>query len=83
MFLSYIDTLDPDYRLDIDLATLNRSKLKDILYDIDVMDDFYLRLSELVLQRKITDKDRGEKIVSFRILFKPRTSLWIKLRFEL
>ena len=60
--MSYINSLDPSgYRLRLPLKHLDRRYLSDIIHDIDVMGSTYRPLSELILQRKITNKDDEEK----------------------
>ena len=61
LFMSYIKTLDSDYRLKLPLKYLNRRKLSDIIHDTDVMSDTYRPLSELILQRKITEEEDEQK----------------------
>ena len=49
-------------------------KLANIFVEIDVLDDYYRPLSELVLQRKITDKDEVELFVKSKRT--PVETLW-------
>ena len=61
LFMSCIDTLDKEYQLNISVTYLNRKILSDIMRDTDVMSDTYRPLSELVLQRKISEKEDKQK----------------------
>ena len=40
---------------------LDKEELSNIMCNIDFMDEFYLPLSELLLQRKLTDKKDQQK----------------------
>ena len=54
--------IDTDYHMSAPLTKLSRRTLADFLNDVDVMDSFYRPLSELVLQRKITEEDDLHKV---------------------
>ena len=60
LFVSCIDQKSPDYNIPENLwltEQLTIDRLAKVLADVNTMDYFYRPLSELVLQRKITDKD--------------------------
>ena len=57
LFISYISTKNPDYHLSWTISDLTKRSLADALHDINPMDNTHRLLSELVLERKITEKD--------------------------
>ena len=59
LFVSCIALHDQQYSLRVRCLKrrLTRRKLADIFADIDVLDETYRPLSELLLQRKVTEQD--------------------------
>ena len=50
-------SMDKNCKINVTMTKLTKKKLAEELADLDALDDDYLPLSELVLQRKITEKD--------------------------
>ena len=67
LFMSYISTLDSDYGLPRPIP-ITRRVLSDIILDTNVMTELFHPLSELVLQRKITEEDEDKAAIEVELI---------------